>query len=138
MLGSSFIAPIPDHVDIGWVDGNEQPCSRDCTSPAGGWTDEGYGHGDFGDTTYICPEIRVRRKPGGDNFVKKRRGGEMHDSGEAEKEGKDFGEAVRVHSAFSERTNCRAASADGEGSDQMRSRNKIASLTLSDKRRIPS
>ena len=62
----------------------------------------------------------------------------MRDSGETEKEGKDFGEAVGVHSAFSERTNCKAASADGDGSDQMRSRNKIASFTLSDNRRMPS
>ncbi len=85
LLASRAIAPIPGHVQVGGVDGNEErdervaapfACRRPQNEPA---------HNDFGKTAGVGPKAVAEGEPRGNDVVKEARRCKMHDSGQGNK-----------------------------------------------------
>lgn len=74
------MAPVPGHVQVGGVDGNEE---RDEPIPAPfarRRSQNETAHNDFGNTAGVGPKAVAQGEPRGNDVVKETRRGKMHDS----------------------------------------------------------
>ncbi len=89
LIRSGVVSPVPHHVDVGWIDSDEEAGGCVCAATTRGWPQEHCAHDDFGDTTYIGPERFTGREPRRNDVIEEIWICEMSDSGK-EQEHADY------------------------------------------------